>query len=76
MSTRDEFVGGCRSDRAWLRCRGFCTSSWPLQEIANTNCVWCMAYKRGIRGASYIAQWPCNSIAIVWAIQWGGAIHE
>jgi len=31
-----------------------------------------MAYKRGVRGASYIAQQTCNSIAIVRALQVGG----
>ena len=28
---------------------------WPLQDIPITNIVWCMAYKRGVGGASYIA---------------------
>ena len=30
--------------------------SWPLDDIAKTNIVWCMAYIRGVGGASYIAQ--------------------
>ena len=38
--------------------------SWPLQDIAITNIVWWMAYKRGVAGGAYIAQWSCNSIAI------------
>jgi len=29
---------------------------WPLHDIAITNIVWCMAYTRGVGGASYIAQ--------------------
>ena len=37
-----------------------------------TNMVWCMTYKRGGRGASYSAQWTCNLIAIVRAMQVGG----
>jgi len=37
---------------------------WPLHGIAITNVVWCMAYKRGVGGGSYIAQWSCNRIAI------------
>ena len=31
-------------------------AGWPLQDIAGTNIVWCMAYKRGGSGGSYIAQ--------------------
>jgi len=30
--------------------------SWPLHDIAMTNIVWCMTYKGGVGGASYIAQ--------------------
>jgi len=41
---------------------------WPLHDIAITNIVWCMAYKRGVRGASYIAQSTYNRIATVWAM--------
>jgi len=44
----------------------------PLHEIAITNIVWCMAYKRVGRGASCIAQESCNSSAIVWAGNAGG----
>ena len=29
---------------------------WTLHDIAITNIVWCIAYKRGVGGASYIAQ--------------------
>jgi len=36
---------------------------WPLHDIAIANIVWSMAYKRGVGGGAYIAQWSCNSIA-------------
>jgi len=29
---------------------------WPLQDIAITNIVWCMAYTRGVGRGAYIAQ--------------------
>jgi len=29
---------------------------WPLHEIASTNIVWCMAYKRRVGGGAYRAQ--------------------
>jgi len=46
----------------------------PLHDIAITNFVWCMVQNRGVRGGgSYIAQWTCNSIAIVRVMQVGGA---
>jgi len=32
-----------------------------------------MAYKREVERGSYIAQWACNTIATVWALQVGGA---
>ena len=38
----------------------------------NTIIVGCMAYKRGVGGASYIAQYMCNSIAVVRTMQVGG----
>ena len=37
---------------------------WLLHDIAITNIVWCIAYKGGVGGGVYIAQWWCNSIAI------------
>ena len=40
------------------------TPTWPLHDIAITNIVWFTAYKRGVGKRAYIAQWPCNSIAI------------
>jgi len=52
-----------------VRARG--ATRWPLQDIADTNCVWCMAFKRGVGGGSCIAQSSCNRIAIVWAMQIG-----
>jgi len=39
-----------------------------------TNIIWYMANKRGDGERSYIAQWSCNSIAIVWQTV-GGVIH-
>jgi len=30
--------------------------NWPVHDIAITNIVWCMAYQKGVEGASYIAQ--------------------
>jgi len=40
--------------------------SWPLHDISITSIVWCMTCQRGVGGGgAYIAQWPCNSIAIV-----------
>ena len=42
---------------------------WPLQEIADTHSVWCMAFKKGVGGGSCIAQSPCSSIAMVWEMQ-------
>ena len=45
---------------------------WPLHDIAITNIVWCVEYKRAVGEGAYIAQWSCNSIAIVWAMQGGG----
>ena len=47
-----------------------------LHDIAIANIVWCMAYTRGVGGASYIAQWTCNSIAIVRAMQVGGGYER
>jgi len=44
-------------------------ANWPLHDIAITNIAWCMAYKRGVGGASKSAQWACISIAIVRAMQ-------
>jgi len=35
---------------------------WSVHDIANTNFVWCAAYKRGVEGGSYIAQLSCNSM--------------
>jgi len=43
-----------------------------LHDIAITNMVCCLAYKRGVGGRAYIAQWSCNSIAIGSALQVGG----
>ena len=40
-------------------------ATWPLHDIAITNIVWCMPYKGGVGGRAYIAQWSCNSNAIV-----------
>jgi len=42
---------------------------WPLHGIAITNIVWCMAYKSGVGGVSYIAQQTRNSMEIVRAMQ-------
>jgi len=39
--------------------------SCPLHDIAITNIVWYMAYKRGFGRGAYIAQWSCSSFAIV-----------
>ena len=39
-------------------------SGWSLQDIAITDIVWCMAYKGRVGWGAYIAQKPCNSIAI------------
>jgi len=36
---------------------------WPLQNIASTNIVWCMAYKRRVGRGTYLAQYSCNTIA-------------
>jgi len=45
----------------------------PLHDIAITNIVWCVAYKRGSgRVGGRILRKSCNSIAIVWAMQVGG----
>jgi len=41
-----------------------CATSWPLQDIAITNMVWCMAYRGEGRWGACIAQWTCNSIAM------------
>ena len=49
--------------------------SWSSHNIAITNIVWCMAKTRGVGGGAYIAQWPCTSIAIGYALQVGGAIQ-
>jgi len=38
--------------------------AWPLHDIAFTNIVWCMVYKRRVGGRAYIARWSCNSIVI------------
>ena len=38
--------------------------SWPLHEIAITDIVWYVAHAGEVGGGAYIAQWPCNSIAI------------
>ena len=46
-----------------------CRSSQPLHDIAITNIVWCMAYKKDVGRRAYIAQWSCNSIAIGQALQ-------
>ena len=46
----------------------------PLHDIAMHNIVWCMAYKWGSEAGSNIAQWYCNSIATVWAMQVEGAM--
>jgi len=48
------------------------TVIWPLRDIAITNGVWCMAYKRRVGRALHIAQWRFNSIALVRAMQVGG----
>ena len=44
-----------------------------LHDIAITNSVLCMAYKRGVGGIRILRK-SWNSIAIVWAMQvgWGG----
>ena len=36
---------------------------WPLHDIAGTNIVRCMAYKKGVGGGAYIAQWSCNRVS-------------
>ena len=38
---------------------------WRLQDIANTNFVWCMGYTTGVGWGSCIAQRSCNSITIM-----------
>jgi len=30
--------------------------AWPLHDIGMANIVWCMAFKTGVEGDSYIAQ--------------------
>jgi len=39
-----------------------------LHDIAITNIVWCMTYKRRVWGGSYSAHESCNGIAMVWAM--------
>ena len=41
----------------------------PFHDIAITSIVWCMAYKKGGGGVSYIVQSTCNSIAMVRVVQ-------
>jgi len=31
-------------------------ATWPLQDIAITNIVWCVAYERGVGRGSYTAE--------------------
>jgi len=46
---------------------------WPLHDNTIANIVWYMAFKRGVGGGgACIAQLPCNSIAIGYALQVGG----
>jgi len=35
-----------------------------------------MAYKGRVGWGSFLAQWPCNSIAIVWALHVGGGAKK
>jgi len=60
-------VGEARSTQRCERLVGLYTIL-PLPILYG---VWCMAYARGGSGGSYIAQWSCNSIALLWGMQVG-----
>ena len=55
---------------------GWGVRGWPSRNIAITNVVWCVAYKRGVGGGAYIAQWSCNSIPIGLSFAGGGGQHK
>jgi len=65
-------VGICipTAQRGW---RGGLALPWPSYTVDVANCVWCVAYKRGIvRGGGGGAQKCCNRVAGGGGRQGGG----